>query len=100
MTDDPYIPDKFSLEQQLEELRGLYKSRHDLVHSRISAGKPLSPSKDLALFSLARLAAAGRTIACLVEGVPIDSIPDTGKELAPDSDPVVNQVSQDDDDEW
>lgn len=80
--EEPKIPEKFSLKQQLEELRSTYKSKHEFVHGRISAGKAVAPSKELALFSLARLAAAGRTLACLVEGTPIDSVPDGGKDEA------------------
>lgn len=69
------IPNTFSLREQLEELRMVYKAKSEFVHGRINSGKPVAPSKDLALYSLARLKAAGQTLACLVEGRPIDSVP-------------------------
>lgn len=95
MSDDLKIPEKYSLKQQLEELRSTYKSKHEFVHGRLAAGKAVAPSKELALFSLARLAAAGRTLACLVEGIPIDSVPPAKEPAAPPPPPPA-----DNDDHW
>lgn len=61
------IPTEFSLREQLEEMQMVYKAKHDFIHGRIAAHKPVAPSKDLALYSLARLKAAGETIRRLYE---------------------------------
>lgn len=61
------IPTEFSLKEQLDEITSTFKSRKEFIETKIRLGKPIAPSRNLAMYSLARLEAIGRTIRKLYE---------------------------------
>ena len=59
------IPKEFSLRELHQEAQNTLTSRKDWIEKRLQSGKAVAPSKNLALYSIARLEAIVRLLAQL-----------------------------------
>ncbi len=61
------IPKDFPLRELLQEVTSTWKTRKEYIEGRRQASKPIAPSYELAMYSMARLEATGRLIRRLMD---------------------------------